>query len=189
MDDPDVALMLRVQEGDEEAFRLLFRKHYSVVLKFVRRHVGHEAISEELVQDVFTQLYRARVRYRPSARFTTFLYTIAINVCRNERRRREHQLRVSAPGSDGSGPEPNLDPVDDSRPSGEEIVAGRELEARLQGALERLPEKQRSALLLSRVDGLAYKEVARVLRCTEGAVKALLFRATQALKRDLEDVL
>jgi RNA polymerase sigma-70 factor (ECF subfamily) len=186
MEDPDVALMLRVREGDEDAFRDLFRKHCPHVLRFVRRHVGEGAIADELVQDVFTQMYRARGRYRPDARFTTWLYTIALNICRNERRRPEHQLRVRPDKEDAqSGADPILDPIDDAAPTAEEVVAGQELEDRIQAALQRLPEKQRSALLLSRVDGLAYRDVASVLGCTEGAVKALLFRATQTLKRDL----
>jgi RNA polymerase sigma-70 factor (ECF subfamily) len=182
--------MLRVRGGDEDAFRELFRKHSPHVLRFVRRHVGEEAIADELVQDVFTQMYRARARYRPQARFATWLYTIALNVCRNERRRPEHQLRVRPERADGeeAGADPVLDPIDEAAPTAEEIVAGQELEGCLQAALRRLPEKQRSALLLSRVDGLAYRDVAQVLRCSEGAVKALLFRATQSLKRDLRRV-
>jgi len=191
MEDPDVALMLCVRGGDEDAFRELFRKHCPHVLRFIRRHVGEEAIADELVQDVFTQMYRARGRYRPEARFTTWLYTIALNVCRNERRRPEHKLRVRLEKAEEGEPglDPIVDPIDDSAPTAEEIVAGQELQGLLQAALQRLPEKQRSALLLSRVDGLAYRDVAQVLRCTEGAVKALLFRATQTLKRDLQHVL
>ncbi len=190
-EDPDVALMLRVRGGDEDAFRELFRRHCPHVLRFVRRHVGEGAIADELVQDVFTQMYRARERYRPEARFTTWLYTIALNVCRNERRRPEHQLRVRSDRQEEgeSGLDPILDPVDDAAPTAEEVVAGQELEGRLRAALQRLPEKQRSALLLSRVDGLAYRDVASVLGCSEGAVKALLFRATQTLKRDLQHLL
>ena len=191
MEDPDVALMLRVRGGDEDAFRELFRKHCPHVLRFVRRHVGEEAIADELVQDVFTQVYRARARYRPEARFTTWLYTIALNICRNERRRPEHQHRVRPEQSEEGqvGGDPTADPIDDDAPTAEQVVAGHELDGQLQTALRRLPEKQRSALLLSRVDGLAYRDVARVLGCTEGAVKALLFRATQTLKRDLQHVL
>jgi RNA polymerase sigma-70 factor (ECF subfamily) len=189
MDDPDIGLMLRVKDGDEEAFRLLFRKHGPRVRQFVRRQVGDGPVADELVQDVFTQLFEARRRYRPTARFTTWLYTIAHNVCRNERRRREHQLRVRlTPGEDGAEP-PELNPVSQNGPTGEESFAGQELESRIRVALERLPESQRSAVLLNRVDGLAYRDIAKSLGCTEGAVKALLFRATQSLKRDLRDVL
>jgi len=187
--DTDVDLMLRVKEDDEEAFRALFRKHSPRVLQFVRRLVRDEGVADELTQDVFVQLYRARRRYRPDARFSTWLYTIAMNLCRNERRRREHQLRVR-PEAAGDGDHAQaLDSPSRSAATAEEEVAGRELEGRLRGALAGLPDKQRTALLLSRVDGLAYRDVATVLKCSEGAVKALLFRATQFLKRELRDVL
>lgn len=189
MDDPDVGLMLRVRDGDEEAFRQLFRRHSPRVLQFVRRHVGDPAVADELAQDVFLQLFQARRRYRPTARFTTWLYTIALNVCRNELRRPERRRRIRPETADDEEAVQDFDlmPADD--PTSEEAVAGRELEGRLRNALQKLPEKQRTAFLLSRVDGLAYRDVAGVLRCTEGAVKALLFRATQSLRRDLQDVL
>lgn len=188
-DDPDVGLMLRVQANDEEAFRILFRKHSPRVLQFVRRWVGNDAIADELAQDVFVQLYRARGRYRPEARFSTWLYTIAANVCKNEMRRPEYQLRIR-PQPDPDGGEPvGLEPADGSVAVVEEYVSGRELEACLRHALAELPEKQRAALLLSRVDGLAYRDVARVLKTTEGAVKALLFRATHSLKEQLQMLL
>lgn len=188
-DDPDIGLMLRVQSNDEEAFRILFRKHSPRVLQFVRRWVVNDGIADELAQDVFVQLYRARGRYRPEARFSTWLYTIAANVCRNEMRRPEHQLRVRPqPHPDGVEPA-DPEPLHSPGTLVEEHVSGRELEARLRRALAELPEKQRAALLLSRVDGLAYREVARVLKTTEGAVKALLFRATHSLKRQLHVLL
>jgi RNA polymerase sigma-70 factor (ECF subfamily) len=189
MEDPDVVLMLRVQAGDEAAFVDLFRKHSPRLMQFVRRHVGNDAVAEELAQDVFVQMYKARGRYRPEARFSTWLYTIATNLCLNERRRAEHQLRVwpNRPGADERAED--VDPPDRAAATVEQEVAGRELEGRLRFALQRLPPKQRAALLLSRVDGLAYRDVGEVLGCTEGAVKALLFRATQSLKRDLQEFL
>jgi RNA polymerase sigma-70 factor (ECF subfamily) len=189
MDDPDVETMLRVKEGDESAFRALFRKHSPRVLQFMRRYVGDDAVADELTQDVFVQIFKARGRYQPDARFSTWLYAIATNLCRNELRRSEHQLRVRPQKVEHEEDAPEFDPVDAGSASVEDEVAGRELEIRLRAALARLPGKQRAALLLSRVDGLAYRDVGTVLRCSEGAVKALLFRATHSLKRDLHDVL
>lgn len=184
MDDPDVALMLRVRDGDEDAFTVLFDKHSPRVLRFIRRNLGDVPAAEDLAQDVFVQLYDARKRYRPDARFTTFLYTIALNACRNERRRREHFLRVWLGDDDGDTEPP--DRADGQQPTSEEIVGGQELERALQGAFQRLPEKQRSAFLLSRVDGLAYRDVAEVMDTSEGAVKALIHRATRKLRRELK---
>jgi RNA polymerase sigma-70 factor (ECF subfamily) len=189
MDDPDVDMMLRVKEGDEGAFRALFRKHSPRVLQFMRRYVGDDAVADELTQDVFVQVFKARGRYRPDARFSTWLYTIATNLCRNELRRAEHQVRVRPQKTEQEEGASEFEPADAGSASVEDEVAARELEARLRSALARLPGKQRAALLLSRVDGLAYRDVGTVLQCSEGAVKALLFRATHSLRRDLHDVL
>jgi RNA polymerase sigma-70 factor (ECF subfamily) len=186
--DPDVALMLRVQEDDQAAFQELFRKLGPRVLQYARRFVGSEAQAEELTQDVFVQVFRFRHRYRPQSRLSTWVFTIATNLCLNELRRPERQLRVDiwdrrADEERREGPQL---PDPDAR-TPEEGAAARELAGHLEVAVAALPPKQRAALLLSRVDGLAYRDVAEALGCTEGAVKALLFRATQSLKKTLRD--
>jgi RNA polymerase sigma-70 factor, ECF subfamily len=188
--DPDVALMLRVQAGDEAAFQELFRKLSPRVLQYARRFVGSAAQAEELTQDVFVQVFRFRHRYRPQSRLATWVFTIATNLCLNELRRPERQLRVDLlerrqDEEYREGPQlPDLAAV-----TPEEGAATRELARQLEAAVGSLPAKQRAALLLSRVDGLAYRDVAEALGCTEGAVKALLFRATQSLKKSLRDFL
>ncbi len=187
--DPDVALMLRVQGGDQAAFQELFRKLGPRVLQYARRFVGSEAQAEELTQDVFVQVFRFRHRYRPQSRLSTWVFTIATNLCLNELRRPERQLRVDIWDQRGEAEErregPQLPDPDARTP--EERAAARELTGHLEVAVAALPPKQRAALLLSRVDGLAYRDVAEALGCTEGAVKALLFRATQSLKKTLRD--
>jgi RNA polymerase sigma-70 factor (ECF subfamily) len=186
--DPDVGLMLRVQQGDEAAFQELFRKFSPRILQLARRFVGSAAQAEELTQDVFVQVFRFRHRYKPQSRLATWLFTIATNLCLNELRRPERQLRVDLweRRENEDGPEsPSL--PDTEGPTPEEGAATRELSRRIEAAVAELPPKQRAALLLSRVDGLAYRDVGEVLGCSEGAVKALLFRATQSLKRTLRD--
>lgn len=181
--DPDVAVMLRVQAGDQPAFGELFAKFAPRVLQYARRLVGSEARAEELTQDVFVQVFRFRARYRPEARFATWLFTIATNLCLNELRRPERQLRVDLwdhPEGEEAREGPPLPDPDAATP--EQRAAGRELAKALEREIGALPPKQRAALLLSRVDGLAYRDVGEALGCSEGAVKALLFRATHALK-------
>ena len=186
--DPDVALMLRVQAGDQVAYRELFGKFAPRVLQYARRLVGSEARAEEVTQDVFVQVFRFRARYRPEARFATWLYTIATNLCLNELRRPERQLRVDLwerrdDEPDQEGPQlPDRHAVDP-----EAGAATRELARDLEAAIAELPPKQRAALLLSRMDGLAYRDVGESLGISEGAVKALLFRATHALKARLRE--
>jgi RNA polymerase sigma-70 factor (ECF subfamily) len=159
------------------------------VLQYARRFVGSEAQAEELTQDVFVQVFRFRDRYRPQSRLSTWVFTIATNLCLNELRRPERQLRVDLWDRRGDAEErregPQLPDPDARTP--EEGAAARELATQLETAVAALPPKQRAALLLSRLDGLAYVDVAEALGCSEGAVKALIFRATQSLKKSLRD--
>lgn len=186
--DPDVAVMLRLQDGDHSAFGELFQKFGPRILGYARRLVGSDSRAEELTQDVFVQIFRFRHRYRPEARLATWVYKIATNVCLNELRRPERRLRIDIWGRSEREERtegPSL--PDPKAPTAEQGASSRELSRRLEEAVAALPPKQRAALLLSRVDGLAYRDVARALGCTEGAVKALLFRATHTLRRQLKD--
>ena len=188
--DPDVQLMLKVQAGDQFAFQELFKRFAPRILHYARRMVGAEARAEELTQDVFTQVFRFRDRYRPESKFATWIFTIATNLCLNDLRRPERRLRVdlwNTPAHEESREGPSLPDPDARTP--EEGAVSSEMAAHLKRAIAGLPPKQRAALTLSRFDGLAYQDVANALGCTEGAVKALIFRATQTLKRDLREYL
>ncbi len=174
--DPDAALMLAFQQGDEGAFRTLFERHARAMFAFCHHLVRDAARAEELAQDVFVNLYRARDRYRPSARFKTFLYRVASNHCLNELRRREHATR---PASAEDAP-PDLDSLPSGAAGPEDVARGKALEEAVRRLLARLPEKQRAALVLCRFEGLSYDEIAQVLDTTVSAVKSLVHRATVA---------
>jgi len=182
--DPDAALMERVRTGDREAFRALYEKHLPAVVRYAAGFTHSLARAEELGQDVFLQVFRARERWEPRARFTTWLYTIAHNLCLNEVRRFDYRGRTT-PLEDPDG-EP-IDPVDGSAVSGDAAVSARELQQRLRTLVAALPEPQRSALLLSRVESMPYEQIGEVLGCSEQAVKSLIFRATQRLKEGLKE--
>jgi RNA polymerase sigma-70 factor (ECF subfamily) len=175
--DPDAALLLAFQRGDESAFRTLFERHARSMVAFCHHFVKNQARAEELAQDVFLKLHQAAPRYQPSARFQTFLYRIASNHCLNELRRGEHQARRAA-GADGEPAEPDALPGPAATP--EESARGAALERAVARMLERLPEKQRLALVLCRFQGLSYEEIAAVLETTVPAVKSLVHRATVA---------
>lgn len=187
-EDPDVQLMLALQRDDNRAFDTLFRKYIGQLVGFIQGFVGSRARAEELVQDVFVQVYRNRRTYEPRARFATWLYRIATNSCLTEVRRSEYKTTVRASAqSDEDGPE--LDPagmVDDSARSGEDECMAREEVAEIQLALAALPAQQRAALLLARVEGMPYDEVATSLGCSVSAVKSLIHRATVALRDRLQ---
>jgi RNA polymerase sigma-70 factor (ECF subfamily) len=189
--DPDVDLMQRVRDGDTVAFRELFAKHSEAVVNFAYRFVNSRPRAEELAQDAFLQIYRARGRYQAKARFTTYLYRVATNLCLNELRRFDYQGKTEPleGRSLENGEEGTRELADTSLPEVEELLAGIETGARIKKVLDKLPPNQKSALLLSRVEGLSYQEVAECLETTESAVKSLIFRATQTLRDQLADLL
>ncbi len=174
--DADATLMLAFQRGDEAAFRALFERHSRAMVAFCHHFVRDAARAEELAQDVFVKLYRAGDRYRPSARFKTFLYRIASNHCLNELRRGEWAARAAEarPGEDPADP----DALASSAPTPEASAEGAALERAVGALLQRLPEKQRAALVLCRLEGLSYEEIAEVLETSVSAVKSLVHRAT-----------
>lgn len=190
-DDPDVQLMLRFQKGDTEAFRQLFSKFSPSVVNFAFRFVGTRERAEELTQEVFLQVYRWQERYEPKAKFSTWLFKIAHNHCLNEVRKGEYRVSRESLDShlDSEGEERERDLPDPNPRKGDEILAAKQVAERIQHVMRRLPESQRSALTLSRLEGLSYYEVAEVLGTTEKAVKSLVFRATQSLREGLKEFL
>src|SRR6266446_8977435 len=183
-DDPDVQLMLCFQRGDMEAFQQLFHKYSPSVVNFAFRFLGTQARAEEIAQEVFLQVYRWQNRYEPKAKFSTWLFKIAHNHCLNEVRKGEyrvsHESLDSQTNDEGDGRERDLPDTNPRR--GEDVLAAKQAADKIQKILQRLPESQRSAVLLSRFEGLSYQEVAEVLGTTEKAVKSLVFRATQSLR-------
>lgn len=190
-DDPDVQLMLRFQKGELEAFQQLFNKYSSSVVNFAFRFVGSRERAEELAQEVFLQVYRWQERYEPKAKFSTWLFKIANNHCLNEVRKGEYKVSRESLDSqrDSEGEERERDLPDTNPRKGDEILAAKQAAGKIQQILQRLPESQRSALMLSRLEGLSYQEVAEVLGTTEKAVKSLVFRATQSLREGLKEFL
>ncbi len=173
--DPDAALMLAFQRGDEGAFRALFERHARAMVAFCHHFVRDAAKAEDLAQDVFVKLYRAGGRYEPSARFKTFLYRIASNHCLNELRRGERAARPDRGAADETA---DLDALPSGAPSPEAMAEGAALERAVGALLATLPEKQRAALVLCRFEGMSYEEIADVLQTSVSAVKSLVHRAT-----------
>jgi RNA polymerase sigma-70 factor, ECF subfamily len=183
--DPDAALMLAFQRGDESAFRVLYERHARAMVGYCHRYVKDAARAEELAQDVFVKLYRSAHRYTPSSRFKTFIYRVATNHCLNELRRGEYAAKKVAPTQPASGGgtsdgTPDLDALASPAASPHEEVEGRRLASAVTQLLEALPEKQRAAFVLCRFEGLSYEEIADTLQTSVSAVKSLVHRATVA---------
>ena len=188
--DPDAVLMLRVKRGDRAAFAVLVEKYQQPVMNFVRRTLRDEAEAEDLAQSVFLQVHKSASRYVTTAKFSTWLFTIARNLCLNEIRRRTRHPTESL---DASLPESEDQPIrqfEDKRVvSPPESLLQRELVEKVEQALADLPENQRTALLLCRQDELSYEEIAEVLDCSLSATKSLIHRARETLKQRLKPYL
>lgn len=171
---PDEALMQGTADGDPSAFTALVRRHQDPLLNFFRR-VGAYTDAEDLVQETLVRVFNYRARYRPTAKFTTFLYTVARHAWLDSLRKakRRESLAENLKKEEGSE-------TDDG---GMHRLA---LKMDAQEALSRLPEKMRSVVVLSLYQGLRYDEIAAVLKIPPGTVKSRMFHALNQLKEILE---
>jgi RNA polymerase sigma-70 factor (ECF subfamily) len=183
----DVQLMLDVKAGDEQSFELLLRKYRTPLVNFLYRMVRNTAVAEDLAQEVFLRVYRARQEYAPSAKFTTWMFRIATNLALNSVRDNRHrQMEISMDQSVDTGEdERRALEVPDKAPSVEQELVARCRADLIMKAIHSLPEKQRAAVLLHKYQELDYDEIARVLECSESALKSLLFRAYETLRVEL----
>jgi RNA polymerase sigma-70 factor (ECF subfamily) len=184
----DAAVMLRVAEGDEAGFNYLAQKYHRPMINFLYRMVGNHAVAEELAQEVFLRVYRARSSYRAEARFTTWLYRIATNLAVNHARdtkleRTAHTVYLDA-ADEETGTTPDLAGDD---PSAEERMLRDERMAAIRKHVMALPERQRMAVLMHKYQGMDYRQIGDVLKLSESATKSLLFRAYQTLREKLKD--
>lgn len=184
--DPDVALMLRVRDGDMNAFAELMQKHQDRVLALFYNLVGNYEEAEDLTQETFLRIYRYRKSYKPTAKFSTWLFRIVHNLASNARRtkRRKPASQFPLAHANASGQAEELWAADDTRSVGTK-VADLELCQLVRGALERLNERQRLALLLHKFEGLPYSEIAEIMDTTVPAIKSLLARARYELREIL----
>jgi RNA polymerase sigma-70 factor (ECF subfamily) len=185
--DPDAVLMLRVKRGDRAAFAGLVEKYQQPVLNFIHRTLRDETEAEDLAQNVFLQVYKSRSRYRRTAKFSTWLFTIARNLCLNEiRRRSRHPAESIEEAHAENEGQPQRQYEDKSQMAPPEKLLHGELAQKIEEALAELPENQRSAILLCRQDELSYEEIAEVLDCSLSATKSLIHRGRETLKEKLK---
>ncbi len=179
--DGDAALMLAFRAGDRAAFETLFRRYTPPLVNFLARMVRDRARAEELAQEVFLRIHNAAGRYEARARFSTWMFGIARNLALNDldRAYRRYERPVSEPHE--------LDSKDPA-PDAVERLNGQRLGETLGLALDRLPERQRAALLLRSEQDLDYREIAEVLETSVSSVKSLLHRAREALLAELKEV-
>jgi RNA polymerase sigma-70 factor, ECF subfamily len=181
--------MLDVKAGDEQSFGLLLQRYRTPLVNFLYRMVRSREQAEDLAQEVFIRVYRAREEYVPSAKFTTWLFRIATNLALNWLRDHRHQkleLSMDAPvTSDAEDGDEKPFEVADKHPTIEQELVQEDRKKMIRHAIEKLPEKQRAAVLLHKYQELDYAEIAKILSVSESALKSLLFRAYESLRVEL----
>jgi len=178
--DYDAELMLRVKDGDGTSFALLLEKYRASVTHFLYRMVQEQAVSEELAQEVFLRVYRSRETYEPTAKFTTWLFRIATHLALNWLRDQKNE-RGQERLDESTGDAPTRE-VADRAPSVEQSMVRQVKVEEVRRAVAALPEKQRAAVLMHKYQEMDYSQIAKVLSCSESAVKSLLFRAYETLR-------
>jgi len=185
----DVQLMLDVKAGDQQSFELLLQRYRMPLVNFLYRMVRSREQAEDLAQEVFLRVYRAREDYEPSAKFTTWLFRIATNLALNSLRDHRYQkleISMDAPiVADAEDGDERPMEVADEHPDIEQHLVEEARKKMIRHAIEKLPEKQRAAVLLHKYQELDYSEISKILRCSESALKSLLFRAYETLRVEL----
>jgi len=183
----DLELMLRVRAGDAASFETLLRRYRLPLVSFFHRMVRDPALAEDLAQEAFLRVYRARERYQPEARFTTWLYRIATNLALNAIRDRKDA--VPEPSDDDPDGGPARERFVDSKPTAEQQLLQDDRRRLIRQAVQSLPGNQRAAVILHKYQEVDYRQIATILSVSESAVKSLLFRAYETLRMRLEPLL
>jgi RNA polymerase sigma-70 factor (ECF subfamily) len=188
--DPDAALMLRVKRGDLKAFEELADKYKQPIVNLMYRMLRDPDEAEDLAQNVFLRVYQSARRYQASAKFSTWIFTIARRLCLNEIRRRGRHPAESLDSSQADHDDQPPRQFEDVKTfSPPEAFLHGELAQKIEDALAQLPDKQRLAIVLCRQEELSYEEIARVLRCSVPATKSLIHRGRESLKQKLKPYL
>ena len=178
----DILLMERIGAGDHRAFRELVERHQNAVVGTVAKMLGNASEAEDIAQQVFLRVWRHAKRYRPDAKFTTYLFTITRNLVFNESRRRSRRKEVS---SEEREEDSGFQMAAESRHGPEEETMKLEMHRQIDRAIATLPEAQRTAVILYSYESLPYEEIAGVLNTSVSSVKSLLFRARTTLREKL----
>jgi len=182
----DIALMLKVRSGDENAFEELIERHQSAVIGTVAKMLGNASEAEDIAQQVFIRLWKSAPRYKPKAKFTTFLFTITRNLVFNESRRKSRKKEFSMEEREDDF---HLQTKDSQGASPDQELLQQELRQAIDQSIAKLPEKQRLAVILRRYEDMPYEEIGEIVGLSVSATKSQLFRARQTLRDELQQYL
>ena len=182
----DSELMLRFQAGDETSFEKLVDRHQQRVMNLVYRFLGGSSDAEDIAQEVFVNIFKAKDQYQPTAKFTTWLYVICRNTCFKVLAKNKNQPISFQDFAEQKNLEWENHFPDNYTPSPAEQLELDEMLTAIQQSIQSLPEQQRFAFILSKYEQLSYEEIAETMDCTSKAVKSLLHRAKIRLKEEME---
>ena len=188
--DPDAQLMLRVRDGDEAAFARLVATYQDRLIGVLTNLIGDRTTAEDVAQEVFLRVYRARQGYEVSAKFSTWIFSIAHNLASNTRRTQGRRKETQLADPEASGPQvapPPQQVPEKSALMPSRVMAKAELMAKVQAAMETLNDRQRMALLLHKFEGMNYIDIGAAMDMSPQAVKSLLSRARDQLRIALEE--
>ena len=175
-EDDDVRLMRRLADGDREALAELVRRHQARVLELAYRTLGDRDLAHDLAQETFLRVWRSAAQYEPRARFTTWLYRVVVNLCLDARKKRRPLLGDPRLAEAEAGDHPAA------------AVERQDRAVAVQRAIDRLPDRQRVAVVLHRFNGLSLREVAEATGWSASAVESLLVRAYSELRERLKNL-
>lgn len=187
MAETDEELMARLQGDDDLALNELMTRWERPLTSYLVRQLGNETAALDLAEETFVRIHESRHRYEGRAKFSTWLYTIATNLCRNHHRWRARHPSVSldAPfGPDGESALGDVLPAQTRTPG--ELAASSDAARVVREAIEHLPEDQRTALVLFEYQDLGHAEIAQIAGCSPKAIEMRLHRARQALREALD---
>jgi RNA polymerase sigma-70 factor, ECF subfamily len=187
--DPDIRLMLRVRDDDDAAFAEIVELYHQRLVIVLQHLIGTAEGAEDLAQEAFLRVYRSRKKYRPRAKFSTWLFTIANNLAANHLRSRQRKpvVRLDVRDSGPLGPRPGEQIVHDRERSPPQKLQQQELAEVVKQAIEGLNERQRVAVVLNKFEDMNYADIAEVMGLTTKAVKSLLSRARENLRVALHE--
>lgn len=179
----DIELMLRTKAGDDSAFSELMKRHYKGVLNYIYRFTNLKENSEDLTQEVFLRVYRSAGKYKPEAKFTTWLYKIATNVSLTHVKKKNTDMSLDEMNENTGEYQDPGEEISDS------VIYRKEMKNVIFSTMETLPEREKIAIMLCKYEGLSYEETANVLECSVGAVKAYVHRGRIKLINKLKPYL
>jgi len=190
--DTDQMLVARTVAGDQRAYELLVLKYQRRIERLIGRMVRDVDLVEDIAQETFIRAYRALGQFRGEAQFYTWLYRIAVNTAKKALVDLKRDPLVSESALRGGDDEDETSSVENELTSAETpetVLAAKEIAARVNSAMEALPEELRQAVTLREIEGLSYEEIAEVMNCPIGTVRSRIFRAREAISAKVKPLL